>query len=200
MGRRYAEGGVEQARAILADLAADPHTAEHLSRKIAIHFVADDPPGRRAYYRLAGLRGGPLPRRLHPVRGAVCRSPQPTKFKRPYEFLVSSYRAVGAAPQDGDREVLAALTQLGERPFSAPQPNGWSEQAGDWAAPDAVVKRLDWSSRFAAAQPFAAQPVDVADAAQGAPLTPPLPHPIARAETRPEALTLFLMSPEFQRR
>ena len=44
MGKRYAEGGEDQARAVMKDLAASPHTAHHIAVKIARHFVADDPP------------------------------------------------------------------------------------------------------------------------------------------------------------
>ena len=204
MGRSYPAGGSEQARAILADLAANPHTADYLARKLATHFVADDPPPQL----VARLRKSWIDSRgdLSTVATALVEASeawtlQPNKFKRPYELLVSSYRAVGAVPVDGDREVIEPLTQMGERPFSAPQPNGWSEQVSDWAAPDAVVKRLDWASQLSAAQAAgAASPANVADAALGDRLTPPVRTAIARAETRPEALTLLFMSPEFQRR
>lgn len=201
MGRRYPQAGPAQARAILADLAADPHTADHLARKIATHFVADAPPPRL----VADLRGAFLRSRgdLAVVAAALIDSPEawtpaPGKFKRPYEFLISSYRAVGAVPADAGSELIEPLTQLGERPFAAPQPNGWPERIGDWAAPDAIVKRMDWASRFAAVHaPAGATPTALADSALGARLAPATRLAIARAETRPEALTLLLMSPEF---
>jgi uncharacterized protein (DUF1800 family) len=60
---------------------------------------------------------------------------------------------------------------------------------------------LNWSAAFAAAYaPADTEPVQMADAALGARLTAPTRLAIARAESRPEALTLLLMSPEFQRR
>ena len=204
MGRRYPEGGSEQARAILADLAANPHTADHLARKLAVHFVADDPPPQvvtRLREAWSDSRGDLSTVAIALVEAPEAWSPQPVKFKRPYEFLVSSYRTLGAVPADGDKDVIGPLTQLGERPMSAPQPNGWSEQVSDWAAPDAVVKRLDWASRLAAAHAdTVGSPVGLADAALGERLTLPVRAAIARAETRPEALTLLFMSPEFQRR
>ncbi len=204
MGRRYDQVGAAQGAAILTDLAANPHTADHISRKIAAHFVADDPPPKlvaRLREAWIGSRGDLSVVALALVEAPEAWSPQPTKFKRPYEFLVSSYRALGAVPMEGDKEVIAPLTQMGEQPMHAPQPNGWSEQVADWAAPDSVVKRLNWSARLAAAKaPEAASPVQVADAALGVRLTAPVRLAIARAETRPEALTLLYMSPEFQRR
>src|SRR5579863_7754082 len=44
MGRRYPQGGMQQALAVMKDLAASPHTAHHLAVKLARHFVADEPP------------------------------------------------------------------------------------------------------------------------------------------------------------
>ena len=44
IGKIYPEGGVEQGRAVLADLARHPATAAHVARKLARHFFADEPP------------------------------------------------------------------------------------------------------------------------------------------------------------
>jgi uncharacterized protein (DUF1800 family) len=203
MGRRYPDTGQGQARAILADLAASPHTADHIARKLAIHFVADDPPPAL----IARLRGAYLDSGgdLAVVATALIDAPEawspaPTKFKRPYEFVISSYRVAGAAPADPDRELIQPLTTMGERPMAAPQPNGWSEQAGDWTAPDAIVKRLNWSAAFAAVHAPPEAPLQVADGALGARLSATTRLAVMRAESRPEAMTLLLMSPEFQRR
>ena len=204
MGRTYPEGGAEQARAVLRDLAANPRTADQIARRLAIHFVADaPPPALVARLREAYLRSGGD---LAIVAAALIDAPEawsPTagKFKQPYEFLVSSYRAVGVVPADPFPDVIQPLTQFGQRPFAAPQPNGWSDQASDWIAPDALVKRMTWASNFALAHaPQTTAPADLASAVLGDRLTPPTRLAIARAETRPEALALLLMSPEFQRR
>src|SRR5690606_36405253 len=42
--RTYAQPGPELGAAILADLAREPAAARHLSRKLAMHFVGDQPP------------------------------------------------------------------------------------------------------------------------------------------------------------
>ena len=44
LGKRYPDTGVEQGRAVLADLARHPATARHVAQKLAAHFVADEPP------------------------------------------------------------------------------------------------------------------------------------------------------------
>jgi uncharacterized protein (DUF1800 family) len=204
MGRQYAQEGEGQARAILADLAASPKTAEHIARKLAIHFVADDPPralvGRlRESYLNSGGDLAHVAQAL--VEAPEAWTPEAGKFKTPYEFVVSGYRAAGAAPSDPAKEVVQPLTFLGQRPFAAPQPNGWSDLASDWAAPDALVKRLSWASRFSATYvPKDTPPVDVAVATLGDRLSTGARTAIARAETRFEAFSILLMSPEFQRR
>ena len=204
MGRRYSDGQEEQADKILADLADNPATARHLARKIAIHFVADAPPPAltaRLEATFTRTRGD-----LAAVANALIDAPEAwdpafSKLKTPNDFMVSGYRAAGAAPVLGPREVAQPLTLLGQRPFGAPQPNGWSDQAADWAAPDAIVKRLTWARAFAGRYtPAMDAPVDVADQALGARLSAPTRLAISRAESRNEAFALLLMSPEFQRR
>jgi uncharacterized protein (DUF1800 family) len=44
IGKTYPDTGVNQGRAVLADLARQPATAVHIAHKFARHFVADQPP------------------------------------------------------------------------------------------------------------------------------------------------------------
>jgi uncharacterized protein (DUF1800 family) len=202
MGRRYAEGGVEQARAVMKDLAASPHTAQHLARKLGQHFVADDPPPTltarlaKAYLDNDG-RLDVVARTL--VNSPEAWDPQPRKFKTPYEFMISSWRATGQRPLTFQR-LGPPLNALGQNPAGAPSPKGWPDTAGDWSAPDALIKRMTWSQGFAAQAAGSADPNQTARLALGAQLTPAVATAVSRAESRPEAVALLLMSPEFQRR
>jgi uncharacterized protein (DUF1800 family) len=201
MGRRYAEDGEGQARQVLHDLAANPHTARRISRKIAVHFVADDPPPALVARLSRAWMGSDG--RLDVVARALVEAPEAwspagAKFKRPYEFVVSSYRAVGGEP-DEIGKLAPVLTGLGQKPFSAPSPKGWPEAAAEWAAPDAVIKRLEYAKAFAAKVGPLVDPVAVADAALGPRLGERSRLAIRRAEDRSESLALLLMCPEFQR-
>ena len=202
MGRRYAEDGQAQSRAVMKDLAASPHTAHHLAIKIGRHFVGDEPPARltdrlaRAYLGSGG--------QLNEVAKALVTSPEawatdPAKFKTPYEFLVSSWRAAGLTPDDTGA-IVRVMTVMGQKPFCAPSPKGWPEEAETWAAPDAIVKRMAWSEDFAAKSASQQDPMVLAQNALGARLTPAAAKAISRAETRAEGFSILLMSPEFQRR
>jgi uncharacterized protein (DUF1800 family) len=204
-GRNYPPGGEAQAQAALDDFAAHPKTARHLARKLAAHFVADDPPPALVGRLEAAYRGSDG--HLGKVAEALVTAPEafePTqrKFKTPYEFLISTHRALGTGPQDAHKDVLNPLNGLGQRPFGAPQPNGWSDLAGDWAAPDAIIKRVSLAQGFAGghARPDSLEPMQLAQNALGARLTPATLAAVQHAESRPEAVAVLLMSPEFQRR
>jgi uncharacterized protein (DUF1800 family) len=202
LGVRYRSGGKEQTGAILTDLAARPQTARFICGKIARHFVADDPPPALTDHlaKVWMSTGGDLAR----VAEALIASPEawnptPRKFKTPYEFLVSSWRAAGGTPRDIG--VLApTLNSLGQKPFGAPSPKGWPEETEAWAAPDALVKRMVWAQKFSAVAVAGRDPKALAADALGARLRPATATAIARAESRGEGLALLLMSPEFQRR
>ena len=202
MGKVYAEGGEDQGLAILKDLAASPHTARHIADKLARHFVADTPPValverlQRAYLSSNGD--------LCVVARALVEAPEAwtetaAKFKTPSEFLISAWRSVGAVPDD-TQAVTRWLTFMGQKPGAPPSPKGWPDEAQVWCAPDALVKRMNWSEAFAATAIGDRDPVQVAQNALGARLTPAAALAIGRAETRAEGLSILLMSPEFQRR
>ena len=44
LGKTYPDTGLGQGRAVLADFARHPATAQHIAEKLARHFVADEPP------------------------------------------------------------------------------------------------------------------------------------------------------------
>jgi uncharacterized protein (DUF1800 family) len=188
--------------AVLKDLAADKRTAQHVCDKIARHFVSDTPPpALTARLTKRWMQTGG---RLDQVALALIQSPEawdpaPAKFKTPYEFTVSTWRLIGAEPSAIER-IAPILTGLGQKPFSAPSPKGWSETAQEWAAPDALVKRMQWAQGFAAVVADRTNPNALAVATLGDRLTPAVAKAVSRAETRREAFALLVMSPEFQRR
>lgn len=202
MGRRYPQAGEAQANAILRDVVADSRTAKHLSRKLAAHFVADDPPPElvNALSRAWIASDGDLAvvaRTL--VQSPAAWTPAPAKFKTPHEFLVSCYRAHGMSADD----LVAApktLDGFGQRPFAAPSPKGWPDEAGPWVTSDAILDRLRFASIYAAANAGKSDPLATARVALGARLSPASEQAIRRAESREEALTILFMCPEFQRR
>lgn len=153
LGRDYAEGGVEQGRAVLADLAKHPATARHLSFKLARHFVADEPPPAlvermaQAYLRDDGdLRA--LYRSL--IESEEAWSPAARKFKTPNDFVISALRA-GELPVGNEaRALIGLLASLGQPVFTPRSPAGFPDTAADWSNPDGLFKRIQAAQVFAA--------------------------------------------------
>ena len=202
MGKAYGAAGPDQGLKILKDLAAHPATARHICTKLARHFVADDPPPAlvarlEATWIRTGGDLGYLAEAL--VTAPEAWDPAPRKLKTPYEFLISSWRAIGGQP-GAIEHIAPPLKAMGMQAFSPPSPKGWSDEAMTWAAPDAIIKRMDWAEGFSAIVAADLDPNTIAAGALGARLGEPARKAVARAESRQEALSVLLMCPEFQRR
>jgi len=202
MGQRF-DGGEAAGVAALTYLSRYPTTYQLLARKLATHFVADDPPEasvRRIAAVLAETGGD-----LAAASAALVDLPEAwvplTKLKTPMEYVVSALRAV--PPGQPPVNYAALLTRLGQPLWGAPLPNGWSDQAADWDGSDAILSRVDWAYTYAGRADngdAGAQPADIANAALGNLQQPATAAAIAVAGSRREAVTLLFASPEFQRR
>jgi uncharacterized protein (DUF1800 family) len=202
LGRAYPQEGEAQALAILRQLAGTQATARHIATKLARHFVADEPPPA-VVHRLAVAfenSGGHLPT----LYRALIDSPeawqiQTPKFKTPWEWAVSGLRGLGRRDLPG-MQMAALMTQLGQPVWRPGSPAGFDDIAASWAAPDALVRRVE------AAHRMATQAGDAIDARALAPRLLPgalgeaTAGAIARAESPASGLALLLVSPEFLRR
>ena len=130
LGRRYDEAGEQEGIAALRDLAAHPATAQHISTKLARHFIADNPP-RDAVERIARVfrdSGGDLGRVTEAVvrEDAAWRAPF-AKIRSPGDLVIAACRATGFTPPG--MMLANSLRVLDEPPFFAPQPTGWPDDA-----------------------------------------------------------------------
>src|SRR4029077_6104167 len=98
LGKAYSQTGLAQGEVALADLAVHPSTARHVARKLATHFVADDPPQAlverltKAFIDTGGDLAAVTRALVHtPGAGAV----GATKPRSPVEFLVAAARLTG---------------------------------------------------------------------------------------------------------
>ena len=202
MGRRYGQAGEAQARAVLMDLAASPETARHLATKLARHFAGDEPPPAlvdrlsKAYLASNGD--------LTTVYRALIDAPepwatQPLKFKTPWEWSVSALRAVGS--RDVPAQAAAGLMkQLGQPTWQPGSPAGWDDISASWAAPEALVLRVEAAQRIADRAGSGVDARALAEKLYPGSLSEATRTAIARAESPAEGLALLLVSPEFVRR
>jgi uncharacterized protein (DUF1800 family) len=199
LGKSYADTGVEQGRAVLSDLARNPATAAHVARKLARHFVADEPPAplvERLTRRFLDTEGHLKEMAKALVEAPETWEPARRKLKRPSEWLISSWRALGAVPEP--RRALESQGYLGERLWRPPAPKGFADDQAAWI--DGVAQRLDVANRIAERMAATVEPEALMEHALGPLASGETRQTIARAESRQQALTLVLMAPEFQRR
>ena len=202
LGKTYPEGP-EALRLVVRDLAQHPATARFVATKLARHFVADEPPAALVE-RLAGAyrRGnGELAevyREL--IRSPEAWQPQPAKLKTPEEFVLSAARVLRLEQRVFERADALGIGALGQRVQGAPSPAGWSDRADDWLGPDAVWKRVEWSTRTAGRLGTRIDARQLAAQSLGPLLSADTRTQIERAADGPQALALLLMAPEFQRR
>ncbi|QGZ58537.1 DUF1800 domain-containing protein [Paraburkholderia acidiphila] len=202
MGKRYDQAGEQQARAILDDLAHASATSRHIALQLARHFVADNPPPALTE-RLAlafEQSGGDLPT----VYRALVEAPQAwapvdAKFKTPWEWTVSSMRGLGWR-DPGDMNAAPLLTQLGQPVWRPGSPAGYDDIAASWAAPDALVRRVEVAQRFSARVGDRLDPRTLGNTLMGATLSAPTASAVAHAESASTAIALLLVSPDFLRR
>jgi uncharacterized protein (DUF1800 family) len=121
------------------------------------------------------------------------------KFKTPHDFFVSTTRSVGFVPK-GPQQILTAFDVLGQRPYTPGSPAGWPDTASQWDGPDALMKRIEWSTTVGQRLASPSAPLELAQQALGDTLSDHTRTAIARAASGAQAATLLLMSPEFQRR
>jgi uncharacterized protein (DUF1800 family) len=188
-------GGV----AALAFLANHPATHRLLATKLARHFVADDPPPASVRVIEGVLRDtkGDLGATSAALVGLDAAWEPATKLRTPMEYVVAGVRALDVPPDQ--IPMAGVLGGLGQPLWAAPAPNGWPDRATDWAAPEAMLRRIDWASGFAG-RIGERDVVEVADSTLGPLFRPETREAIRRAGSRRDAMTLLLTSPEFQRR
>jgi uncharacterized protein (DUF1800 family) len=127
-------GGIQDGETVLDMLAAHPGTAELIANKLARRFVADTPPdaavqaGKAAFISSGGdIRATVL---------AILNTPEfasaPPKFKRPYEFLTSLFRALNAEIEKPTPQLLQLLRNMGHLPFDWITPDGYSDFSANW--------------------------------------------------------------------
>ena len=198
LGKRFPSGEAGGIAA-LEFLAHHPATYRHLATKLVTHFVADVPPPEAVHAIELVLRetDGDLGKASVALLHLEQAWTPLSKLRSPLDYSVATLRALDLV---GDKVPLRpVLGTLGQPVWTAPLPNGWSDQGAEWAAPEALMRRIDWSYEVAAKVPDH-DAMAVAEASLGPLLQPRTGEAIRRAGSRRDALTLLLTSPEFQRR
>jgi uncharacterized protein (DUF1800 family) len=203
LNKNYSQDGFMQGEAILKDLAIHPATAQHMSFKLARHFVADKPPEKlvAAMKKTWLATKGNIPAVMKTmIEHSDAWLPEQQKYKTPREFIISVFRVLDSVePVKLEKlKLVQGLRALGQEPFNAGSPAGYGDTTSSWDGAEALMARIEWANQLAAH--IKTSPVDLITAALGAQLSENSLKLIKRAESRQQGLVLALMSPEFQRR
>jgi uncharacterized protein (DUF1800 family) len=147
LGERVAGRGWDEIVAMLDRLARHPATARHVSRRLAVYFVADDPSPAlvermsRAFIASDG--------RIAVVLQAMFDAPEFTqslghKFKDPMHYVVSAVRlAYDGRPILNAAPMLGWLGRLGEGLYNRQTPDGYPLDQAAWSSSGQMTTRFE---------------------------------------------------------
>jgi uncharacterized protein (DUF1800 family) len=149
IGHRIKQNGEKEGFEVLHLLAHNPKTAHFVSQKLAMRFVADDPPPAlvdRMTQTFLKKNGD-----IREVLRTMFQSPEfwsadayRAKVKTPLEFVVSSARATGADVDDA-RQLVGTLNNMGMMPYGMMPPTGYSMKADTWVNSSALLARMNFA-------------------------------------------------------
>ena len=148
-----AGGGIEDGEKVLDILAHHASTAHFISKKLAMRFVADDPPATlvdrmaRTYLKTDGdLRE--VMRTMIGSKEFWSVGAYRSKTKSPLEMVASAVRAVA-----GDVDYAIALAnqvaQLGEPLYRKQEPTGYSNSGKEWMNSAGLLARMNFALQLA---------------------------------------------------
>ncbi len=148
LGHRIpAKGGVTDAEQVLNIVTLHPMTAKHIAGKLCKHFLgsADDPAAPLAAREFI-QHNGDIKETLRPILASPNLIEGLGVVKRPFDFLVSSLRAVGS-DTDGGPALQRHLEAMGQPHFGWPMPDGYPDRTSAWTG--SLVAR--WNFAYALA-------------------------------------------------
>jgi len=202
LGKTYAQQGKLQAATVLRDLAVNPATAQHIATKLARHFVSDTPP-QSLIDKLSNTflkTGGQLNQVYRTlIEASEAWQPTPAKFKTPWEWLISCLRATGKQNLNG-LKIAQIMNQLSQPIWKPGSPAGFDDTADTWAAPNALLRRIELAQRIANPLGDKVDARALIDKVLLGAVSEQTRTAITRAESATTGLALLLVSPEFLRR
>ena len=152
-----ASDGEAVGQSLINYLGTHPQTARHLAQKLVRRFVSDNPPGGLGNKVAASLRdsGFQIPAAIRTiVSSKEFLSSESGKYKRPAEWVVGAFRALGSTPNFNPfpadtLPALYPLYTLGQVPFGWTPPNGYPDLAEAWESTAQTVSRWNIARQIA---------------------------------------------------
>jgi uncharacterized protein (DUF1800 family) len=148
-----AGGGESDGEKVLDILARQPATAHFISRKLAMRFVADDPPQSlvermaRTFLKSDGDIRAVLQTLFH-SKEFWSQGAYRAKMKSPLEMVASSVRAVNG-DVDFAFPLVNQVAQLGEPLYRKQEPTGYSNSGKEWMSSAGLMARMNFALQLA---------------------------------------------------
>jgi len=212
LGKRYggSQARIEHIYEFLEDLAMMPATAQHLARKLLVHFIGPAPRpelvARMAEAYLAS-QGNLMAFYEVLVQDPAAMAADFPKVRPPIEYAATVLRALdydaelikNANPRE-TRQIGKALEAMGQRAFKPSGPDGWPEAAESWITPPQLAARIAWAGEAARSLADDRDPRALMQAVLGDTAPELLSLAVSGAETKWEGVALLLVSPSLMRR
>ena len=151
LGARLAAGGQGDGEQVLDLLARHPATARFIAGKLVRRFVADEPTPALVERVAATFRAtdGDIRQMLRTIIAAPefwSPDARRAKIKKPFEYVASAARALGARSDAQGGEALArAVAEIGEPLYDAQPPTGYPDRAEAWVNAGALLARMSFA-------------------------------------------------------
>jgi uncharacterized protein (DUF1800 family) len=148
-----AGGGQSDGEEVLDILARHPATAHFISRKLAMRFVADDPPDSlvermaETFRKTGGDIRAVLETMLH-SKEFWSEGAYRSKMKSPLEMVASAVRAANG-DVDFAFPLVNQVAQLGEPLYRKIEPTGYSNASREWMNSAGLMARLNFALQLA---------------------------------------------------
>jgi len=152
LGKRFKNDrndGQAQGEAVLRMLASDRRTASFISTKLARYLLSDVPPPKlvAAVAKTFKKSGGDVPAMIRTILQSEqfwSREAFRSKFKTPFEFVVSAVRATDAEITNAV-PLVATLRDMGQGIYLCDDPTGWFDTAEAWLDPGVMAVRWQFA-------------------------------------------------------
>jgi uncharacterized protein (DUF1800 family) len=179
-GLQLAAGGQkDDGERVIQYLARHPKTARFVSTKLARRFVSDNPPEgvidrmTEAWISSDGDIKTVMKAMIGSSEFWAEAFSQAGKPKTPFEYVISSIRAVGGEVSAATRGVTAYLSQMGQPLYQCIPPTGYSDLGSEWLNPSSQIYRMNFALDLAQGLVNGVA-VNVRNFAAGADLTSPM--------------------------
>jgi uncharacterized protein (DUF1800 family) len=162
LGKEISGGGEQEVEQALDMLAKSPATAKFVSYKIAQRFVSDNPPEalvNRMKNRWLQTDGDikAVMTTMFSSREFWVPAAQRSKFKTPFEYVVSAVRASGLEVEE-TKVLNNQLSALGMPLYGCVTPDGYKNTRDAWLNENSAIQRINFATLLASGRGVSSKP------------------------------------------